>query len=195
MPTTVAAGCGRMREALTIETNAPPVLTVTSLVRAGSTATAVTAIPHDYQTNDYVFLTGIVESSSDIIRPKIIVTNLTTFTFTVPGGKPIAASGEMTTMYAGDPQTGRRDYWRPIMRIRAAIDPLRTSERLERGALRSSIDYRFRVYRRDEITATMRARWTPSTGGSEQLLMLTGKPIPVGDGRRYMDLEVTTAPA
>lgn len=185
-------GAGAMRETLTIQTNTPPALAVTSLTRSGTTAICVTADPHTYSSGDYVVLAGAVEPVWNS-RPKILVIGPAAFSFTVPVTLPTPATGTITVTYGGDPQAGRRSFWQTLCRIRAAIDPIGTNERLERGTIRSSVEYRFRVYRREDIPATARALWTPAAGGDEKTLILVGSPIPVGDGRRFMDLEMTSA--
>ena len=192
MARTAIRGVGAMRESLTLQTNVPPVLVVSSLTRTGTTAMTLTAGAHEYLTGEYVLLAGANEPGWNL-RPKILVVSPTVFSFTVADTLPTPATGTITVTYAGDPQRGRRDFWRTIARVRAAMDPIQTYERLERGTIRSSVDYRFRIHRRDDVTASMRALWTPSTGGPEQTLILVGKPILVGDGRRFMDLEMTTA--
>ena len=191
MPTTIR-GAGAMRESLTLQTNVPPVLVVSSLTRTGTTATAITREAHDYQTGEYVLIAGATEPAWHV-RPKVTILSAVAFTFPVALTVPTPATGAITATYAGDPQRGRREFWRDVARVRAAMDPIQTYERLERGTIRSSVDYRFRIYRREDITASMRALWTPAAGGAERTLVLVGKPIPVGDGRRWMDLEMTTA--
>ena len=68
--------------------------------------------------------------------------------------------------------------------------PLSANERLQAKAISAQTNYRFRVYVRTDVTAKMRAQWTPTwpPGSSTQTLEIHGV-IPWDDGRTFMILE------
>lgn len=182
---------GAMTEQLEIEANLPPTLGVT-ITRSGSVATAVTAEPHDYLTGDYVTIAGASPSGYNG-KVKITVTGASSFTYPVVNTLTTPATGTITAQYTNDAQGGRRAFWQAVATMYAEMIPIRTSERVQRDAVQSTIDFRFRIYERQGITAKMRARWTPSWGGAERTLEISGPPLPCEDGRAFMYLEMTTA--
>lgn len=187
-------GSGAMTEQLAIMANAPPTLSVTSLTRIGSVATVVTSDAHEYLTGDYVTIAGATPSGYNA-RVKVTVTGATTFTYPTSSALATPASGTITARYASDAQAGQRKFWEPVATIYGEMIPLRASERLQREAVQSSVDYRFRVYERDDITAKMRAIWTPSWGAAARTLEIVGGPLPCEDGRTFMYLEMSDAGA
>lgn len=183
-------GSGAMTEVLTLQTWTPPVLNFT-LTRSASVATVTTAAPHAYLSTDYV--TILTASAAGYAGThKITVTGASTFTF--PCSPSLAASASGTVQYLSDASGGRRDFWADIADIAAEMIPVGTAERLEREAVQSRLDYRFRVYQRPDLTASMRAQWTPSYGGPTQTLKMTGPPLPVDTGRLYLYLELAAVP-
>lgn len=184
-------GSGAMTERLDIQENRPPILSVTSLTRAGSVATAVTGEAHTYQTGDYVTVAGASPSGYNG-KVKITVTGATSFTYAVSSGLATPATGTLTVQYTNDAQGGRREFWEDVATIYGEMVPLRTSERLQREAVQSAVDYRFRVYERDDLAATMRVLWTPSWTSTQRVLTLSGPPVPCEDGRTFMYLEMSS---
>jgi len=178
-----------LRERLTIQENIPDALVVSSLTRATTTATALTAIPHGYATNDYVTVAGAVPVGYNG-KVKVVVTGASSFTFTVSGLLTTPATGPITVTYVSDAQGGRKIGWATLDTVFAELLPVRAMERLQAQALQAQLDYRFRVHTRGDLTPQMRALWTPQwpPGAPLHTLEIHGIP-PDGDGRQYLFLE------
>lgn len=155
-------GAGRLRERVTIQTAVPRSLSVTSLVRSGTTATATTAEPHGYTTGDWVIVSGASPAGYNG-RVKVTVTGTLTFTFSVDGALTTPAAGAIQTTYQADAQGGRAETWRDVVvDLPAELVPLRGLEQLQAAAVRSEVSVRFRIYARTDVAAQMRALWRPS---------------------------------
>jgi head-tail adaptor len=184
---------GNLRERLTIQENVPDAISVTSLTRASTTATATTAAAHGYLTGDYVHVAGATPTDYTGTW-KITVTGPTTFTFTVGGTLTTPATGTITVLYVSDAQGGRKIGWATLASaptgLWAEFLPQRALERLQAQALTSQIDYRFRVRTRPDLTAQQRALWSPSWQASAPVhtLEIHGV-LPDGDGRGWLILE------
>ena len=182
-------GIGTLRERLVIEKNEPLTISIASVSRSGTTATATTAAPHGYATNDYVTIAGAVPTAYNG-RVKITVTTTLAFTYSVSGSPTTPASGTMTVVYYSDAQGGRRIGWTTVDTVPAELIPLRAMERLQAQAISAQVDYRFRIRVRTDVTAKMRALWTPRwpPGSTTKTLEIHGV-LPADDGRRFMLLE------
>ena len=73
-------------------------LSVTSITRSGTTATAVTALPHGLSSFVPVSITGAAPSEYNLTDTEVIVTGLNTFTYEVAGSPVTPATG---TILAG----------------------------------------------------------------------------------------------
>lgn len=178
---------GAMRELLTIQSSTPPILEVT-LTRVGTLATGTTEVPHDYRSSDWVLITAegspLVEDYNG--RHPVTVTGPTTFTFPVASGltTPVTA----TVTFTGDAEGAQREFWSTVITVPAARDAIGSSERLQREAVQSAVDHRFRVRTRADVTAKMRVLWTPSwPTGTAKVLKLSGDPV-VEEAGVYMTL-------
>lgn len=175
-----------MRERLVIQTATPLTLTLASLVRSGTVATATTASAHGYATDDYVTLSGATPVGYNG-KVKVTVTGATTFTCTVDGSLATPATGTIQALYTSDAEAGRRRAWTTIATVFAEDMPMRTSERLQLAAIQSGVTSRFRIYRRDDVLAKARALWTPTwpPQSAERTLRVVGV-LPDPDDIRFM---------
>lgn len=182
-------GAGRKRERLLIQTSTPQAVSVSSLTRSGTTATATTATAHGYLNGDYVTVAGATPSGFNG-TVKITVTGASTFTYTVSSGLATPATGTITVTFSKDAQGGARQSWSTLDTIWAEQIPLRVSERLQLQAMQAVALTRFRVAVRADITPKMRALWTPTwpPNAPQQELEIHGV-LPDGDGRTDMWLE------
>ncbi len=89
-----------------IMANAQSALSVSSITRSSSTATATTAFNHGYATGDVVFITGASQSEYNG-QFTITVTGATTFTYTVSGAPATPATG---TIFTNGSHTGNAPY-------------------------------------------------------------------------------------
>jgi head-tail adaptor len=183
---------GNLREHLTIQENVPDAISVTSLTRASTTATATTAAAHGYLTGDFVRVAGATPSGYNGTW-KITVASPTTFTFTVSGVLATPATGTITGLYVSDAQGGRKIGWATLATaptgVWAEFLPQRAAERLQAQALSSQIDYRFRVRTRSDLTAQQRALWAPSWHSADVHTLEIHGVLPDGDGRGWLILE------
>lgn len=184
---------GAMRERLVIQTNTPPTIGVSSLTRAAALATAVTAAPHGFATNDYVLGVGAAPAGYNG-KVKVTVVDPSTFTFPCGAGLSTPATGTITVTYVSDAQGGRRLGWMTLDAIAAEMIPVRADERLQGEAVQGDEIYRFRVRRRSDITKKMRALWTPTWPGAVRLILEITGVLP-SDDRQYMFLEAAVSPA
>lgn len=160
-PRTMATA-GAMTEQLVIQENAPDPISVTSLTRATTVATAQTATPHGYVTGDYVTVAGAVPSGYNG-KQKITVTGANTFTYPVSASLATPATGTITVVYVSDAQGGRKLGWNALTTIPAEVIPISAIERLEiTKSVATEMAYRFRIRARPDITSAMRAIWTLS---------------------------------
>lgn len=182
-------GIGTMREELLVQRNDPQALSLTSLTRTGTTATATTTAAHGLATGDYVQHAGADQSAYNV-KAKITVTGPTTYTFTVAGSPATPATGTLTAIYVSDAQGGRDIDWRTLDTIAAEMIPIGANERLQAAAVQSIVTYRFRVRARGDISPAMRAIWTPSwlSDVAAKTLQIVGI-VPADDGRAFMFLE------
>jgi head-tail adaptor len=184
---------GNLRERLTIQENLSEPISVTTLTRVSTTATATTAAAHGYLTGEYVRLAGATPAGYNGLW-KITVTGVSTFTFTVVNTLASPATGTITALYFSDASGGRKIGWATLATaptgIWAEFLPQRASERLQAQALSSAIDYRFRVRTRPDLTPQQRALWAPSWQASAAVhtLEIHGV-LPENDGRGWMILE------
>jgi head-tail adaptor len=183
----------RLRERLTVQENHPDPIAVSSLTRAGGTATVTTAVPHPFTTGDFIEIAGASPTGYNGTW-KITVTGPSTFTYLCNSTLATPATGSaITALYVSDAQGGQAIGWDTYRVVFAEMQPLSAAERLQAAALQSSITYRFRVQTIDAagVTAVMRALWTPQwpiTGRQEHTLEIHGV-VPDGDGHQYTFLE------
>jgi head-tail adaptor len=186
-------GAGAMRERITIQTDAPAAVAITSLTRGGSTATAVTPTAHGYSDGDYVTIAGASPAGyNGTVR--VSVSQDFQFTYPVDSGLTSPATGTITSTYTRDAKSGRRVDWRSVATVWAELIPLRASERLQAAAMQSDVFLRFRIRARADVQPNMHALWTPSwPPDSAQQTLEIGGVLPVDDGRNYLLLECSKA--
>lgn len=181
-------GSGALRERLVIQTADPRSVTVSSLTRSGTTATAQTIEDHGYSSGDYVTIAGADQAYNG--RLKITVTGVRSFTFTCAGGLTTPATGAITATYASDAQGGRRETWRTLATIPAELIPNRGAEQLQVAAIQSDVLYRFRVRVRADLRPTQRVQWTPAwPPQAERQTLEISSVLPVEDGRAWQVLD------
>jgi len=149
----------RLSERLTIQTDRPAAIAVSALTWAAGRVSAVTVTPHGYTTGDFATVAGATPSGYTG-KVQVTVTSPTTFTYAATGPLTTPATGSMTVTYAADTHGGRAGLaWRVLATISAEFMPLRTFERLDRGAVEGGLACRFRVRARADLRAGMRAIW------------------------------------
>ena len=190
---------GKLRERLVVQRNDPPTLSVSSLTRSGTTATATTAVPHGYIVGDYVTFAGSLISGWNAKYKIVTVPSTTTFTFTVASSLTTPATGTITVMYTSNAQGGmgtNGDNWRTLDSISAEMIPLGVMERLQIQAVQSAVQFKFRVRVRNDLTPKMRLLWIPSApaGAVRKTLVIAGV-IPCEDGREFSYVECSEVAA
>lgn len=184
-----------LREVLTIQENAPDPISVTSLTRVTTTATAQTAAPHGYTTGDYVTVAGAAPAGYNG-KVKITVTGVSSFTYPVAGTVTTPATGVITVVYVSDAQGGRKIGWATFRQLHAELIPVKAWEHLQVAALQGQLDYRFRIRAVDSsgLTNQMRALWTPQfpAGQAAKTLEISGV-LPEDDGRQFVIIEAGEA--
>lgn len=189
---------GKMREALVVQTNVPPTLSVSSLTRSSTTATATTAVAHGFAVGDYVTFAGSTIVGWNTKFKIVTVPSATTLTFTCASTLTTPATGTITVIYTSNASGGQgANFWRTAWTEYAEAIPLGAMERLQIQAVQSSVQYRFRVYTRAGRTAGQRILWTPSTeaGLARKTLVMTGPALPCEDGRRFQYIEAAEVAA
>lgn len=187
---------GEMRERLLVQRNDPPSLSVSSLTRTSTTATCTTAVPHGYLATDYCTFSGSLISGWNAKYKIVTVPTATTFTFTCSGSLTTPATGTILVVYTSNASGGigsNGSLYRTLDTMAAEMIPLSSNERLQIQAVQSNVQYRFRVRVRSDLEPTMRLLWGPSwvNGEPRKTLEITGKPLPVDDGRQFMFLEAS----
>jgi len=150
---------GRRNAHLTVLTNQPLALVLTSLTWALGLVSAVTQLPHGYVTGDYVVIAG---PSGYAGKVQIAVTGASTFTYPVTGPLTMPAAGTKTVTYAQDTHGGRAGLeWRVIGTPWAELMPARSFDRLQQRAVEDGLVTSFRVPARACWAAGQRVTWTP----------------------------------
>jgi head-tail adaptor len=186
---TPMTGTGKLRERLTIQENLPDVLSVTTLTRVTTTATATTAAPHGYVSGDFATIAGATVAGFNGNK-QVTVTGPTTFTYQVLSSLVTPAAGTITATYFSSAGGGHVIGWATLADIWAELLPVRAMERIQAQALQAELDYRFRIHTRGDLTHEMRALWTPQWPPGSPLHTLEIHGItPDGDGRQYLLLE------
>lgn len=183
---------GNLRERLTIQRNVWPTLTI-ALVQAAGLAAAATSAPHGFVSGDYVTIAGATPSGYNG-QVQITVTGAQTFTYSVNAGLASPATGAPTVTFVTDAHGAQRDNWTTFTTIRGQFIPVGASkiqrEGLNDGAITATLDIRFRVRRRADITPAMRAIWTPSWPKAAPAVALEIHGVlPEDDGRITMFLD------
>ena len=178
-----------LREWIVVQTSTPAARAVASLTRSGAVVTVTMSAPHGYQTGAYVTIAGATPNAYNG-TVKVTSTGDLTFTFAIAGTPDTPATGTITATYVSDAQGGRRETWRTLDTIRAALLEVRGSERLQAQAINAQIDYRFQVRRRVDVTPKMRLLWSPSwPEGAARKTLEIHSINPIDDGRMWMQLE------
>lgn len=153
---------GAMRERIQVRSKDPVSAVVSSLTRTSSVATAATVSAHGFVTGDRVTLSGCTPDAYNG-TVAVTVTGPTGFTFAISGSPSSPASGAMRAEYAGDAMGGRRETWWTLADLWAEYRPGPVSERLQAGAVRGEALATFRVWKRPDVTRTMRIQWGART--------------------------------
>lgn len=91
----LAAGVAIASSTFRINALKPKGVSVSSITRSGTTATATTAAAHGYTTGDWVAVEGAAQADYNITA-QVTVTGTTTFTYTVANSPPTPATGTIT---------------------------------------------------------------------------------------------------
>jgi len=91
-----------------------------------------------------------------------------------------------------DSQGGAVVAWATVDTVWAELVPLRASERLQAQGMGSTVEYRFRVRLRNDITPSMRVSWTPRgvQSGAAQTLEISGVTREIGRATMLLDCGV-----
>lgn len=195
MARTATTTIGQLTEKLTIQENDHEPISVISLTRVNAIVTAVTATPHGYVTGDFVTVNGAVPAGyNGAWKVTVIGPSAFTYSGTVIGTLATPATGVITATYKSDAQGSPKQGWGTLASapngIWAELVTLSGLERLQAQALSARIDYRFRTRVRTDVTARMRAVWTPSWPPNALPHTLEiHSVIPDGDGRTWMLIE------
>lgn len=113
-------------------------------------------------------------------------------------GGSIGAMVERLTIRQNTPSTdthGARNTanWSTLDTIDVEMVPLSGAERLDAGRIGSKVEYRFRAWARHDITAKMRAEWSPAwpSGAPRQTLEIAAIVPDPGD-RAFMFLDCSS---
>jgi SPP1 family predicted phage head-tail adaptor len=191
---------GAMREKLALLQQLPTRRSISDLTRTSTTATATTTAAHGFLASDYVTLAGSTIAGWNAKIKIVTVPTPTTFTFTCSGSLTTPATGTITVEYTSNGSGGQGANgvsWTYLDTVWAELIPQSATERLQLQAIQSNVQYRFRIWTKAGLDATMRVQWTPSWSSTEpaRTLVLTGPPVPVEDGRQFLYLECTEVPA
>jgi len=184
-------GAGGLTELLTILSPTPVVVSISSLTRVSSTATATTASAHGYTTGDFVTVAGAVESAYNG-EFQITVTGASAFTYPVAGSPTTPATGTITALFASDAQGGQGSGFHTLATVWGAMEPLSASELLAAQAINSTQTYRGKIYYRvpQDITPKMRLSWTPYGYATPKVLEIHGVLPDKDEPRRFLSLDV-----
>lgn len=92
------AGVAIATSTFAISADRPDGLAISSITRAGATATVTTASAHGYATGDWVSVEGADQADYNITA-QVIVTSATTWTMTVANAPTTPATGTMTVTF------------------------------------------------------------------------------------------------
>lgn len=188
----MADAVGAMRERLVVLQNVWPALTLVSLSRSGTTATAVTQSAHSYVTGDYVTIADAAPAGYNG-KVKITVVDALTFTYTVASGLTTPATQAITTTYVSDAQGGRRANWTTLATVWAEMMPQGGRELLQAAAVQAISPFQFRIRARVDLSVKMRVQWTPrwpplAPAETYELTALGPYSDPYASGIRYQIL-------
>ena len=191
MTTKPTTDAGTLTELLTILTQTPVAIAVSSLTRVTTTATATTATPHSYTTGDFVTIAGAVESAYNG-EFQVTVTGASSFTYAVLGSPATPATGTITALFTSDSSGGQGSGLHTLATVWGAMRPLSASERLAAEAVNSTQTYEGKIYYRvpQDITPKMQIRWTPYGYTTPKVLEIHGVLPDKDEPRRFLILDV-----
>jgi len=166
-------------------------MSVSSLTRTLTTATATTASAHGYVTGDFVTVSGAVEAAYNG-EFQVTVTGPTTFTYAVAGSPTTPATGTVAAIFTSDAQGGQGSGFHPLATVWGAMRPLSASELLAAQAVNSTQTYEGKIYYRvpQDITPKMRISWTPYGYAAPKVLEIHGVLPDKDEPRRFLILDV-----
>lgn len=184
-------GAGELTELLTILSQTPVAVSISSLTRASATATATTASAHGYTSGDFVTVSGAVETAYNG-EFQITVTGASSFTYTVAGSPTTPATGTITVTFTSDAQGGQGSGWHTLATVWGAMRPLSAAELLAAQAVNSTQTYEGKIYYRvpQDITPKMRISWTPYGYTAPKVLEIHGVLPDKDEPRRFLILDV-----
>lgn len=147
---------GERRHRITFQTLDPVALAVSSVTRAGSTATVVTTTAHGYATDDRVSIAGATPAA---YNGTVVITVLSTtsFSYTVSGNPSTPATGTITATYVSDRLGAPRRVWRDLfVGVRASKLALSGRERIAAGGTTSEATHEFGILYRSDVTTKLR---------------------------------------
>lgn len=188
------AGVGAMRERIEVERQGWPTLVV-SVADVSGGVQLTTAVPHGWESGDYITVAGDGSPSDLNGVHQVTVTSPTTATVPLEAGVGSPAPEGITATFLKDAQGSVRDSWVLVALMPAAVVPLSAQERLAQPpGLMTTRFTRFQVRNMAGLNEQQRVRWTPvhPPESAEQVLQIQGV-VPVDDGRRYLFLECVGA--
>lgn len=97
--TSFASSDGKVYSSTSVATITTSVVSVSSIVRSGTTATVTTTSDHGLASNVPVTIAGAVETDYNVTATEIQVTGLNTFTYQVSGSPSTPATGTITATF------------------------------------------------------------------------------------------------
>lgn len=148
---------GDLRSMVRLDKSNPVAVSLASIARAGSVATATTAAAHAYVTGDVITIAGVDQATYNGDQ-RITVTSPTTFTFAVSGTPVTPATGTMTALFKHAATGGARQFWSPFATVQAEVTIAPGArEALQAGQPIPQVAAEIRMRYRSDITAKMRA--------------------------------------
>lgn len=151
---------GDRTERLTLQSTVPQPVSVSSITRSDTTATATTAAPHGFESGDFVTVAGADQAAYNG-EVQVTVTGPTTFTFTVAGAPATPATGTITATFTSDAQGGSREGWWAFATVWAMVRPMSAGEVLAAQSIGMQAQYHVEIGYRPDVSPRMRAQWTP----------------------------------
>lgn len=182
-------GAGELTEQLTLLTPQAVSVPISSITRAGTTATVTTIGPHGFTSGDYVALSGVTPPEYNG-EQQITVTSPTTFLLIVGGSVATPATVPGVVVFTSDAQGGQGPAWHTLATVWGNMRPLSAHELLAAKAIQSTQTYEGKIYYRPDVTPKMRISWTPFQFTAPKTLEIHGVLPDKDEPRRFLILDV-----
>lgn len=175
-----------LHERFTFLTDVPQPVAVSSLTRAGGTATANTGAAHGFEAGDFVQIAGATPANYNG-EVQIALVDADTFTFPVTGNPATPATGTITATFRSDASGGGTEGMRPFVTVSGHMHSLGADETLQAQAIQSLTRYEAEIEYRPDITVKMQIQWTPFRHTTAKTLEVQGvRPHPKFPRKRLL---------